>query len=100
MAYQVQVTTPTKELAQALAKVLLAQKLAACVQILGPVESHYEWEGQLEKSEEWLCLIKCTREKYPILESTISHLHPYEVPEIIAVPIEKGLKSYLDWMKK
>ena len=100
MPYQVHITTPTKELAQELAKGLVSAQLAACVQVLGPIKSHYEWKGKVEQAEEWLCLIKCTRENYSQLEQKICEMHPYEVPEIIATPIENGLKSYLKWIEE
>ena len=77
----------------------LERRLAACVQILGPIESHYWWKGKIEQSPEWLCLIKTIRGKYPAVEATIRANHSYEVPEIVACPIELGSEPYLEWLR-
>jgi periplasmic divalent cation tolerance protein len=74
------------------------QKLAACVQINGPIESTYRWKGKVETSTEWLCLIKTWEDLFGKVEAAIKKLHPYETPEIIAVPIVKGSKEYLTWL--
>ena len=95
---QVMTTTETKEQAQVIAKHLVEAKLAACVQITGQIESIYHWKGKVENAQEWLCLIKTQDDLYNKVEAAIKSLHPYETPEIIAVPIVKGSKEYLKWM--
>jgi len=95
---QVVTTWPRKQDAQAVARTLLETRLAACVQILGPIESTYWWQGQIERSEEWLCLIKTTQEHWEGLATAIRSSHPYQVPEIIALPIIAGSDGYLKWL--
>lgn len=96
---QVTTTASTKEEAGRIAKALLEQRLAACVQIAGPVESHYWWKGRLEQSAEWLCIVKTLRVKYAAVEAAIRAAHSYEVPEIVAVPIDTGSAPYLAWLR-
>ncbi len=96
---QVMTTTETKEQAQKIAQHLVTEKLAACVQILGPINSIYRWKGKVENTQEWLCLIKTQDDLYNKVEAAIKSLHPYETPEIIAVPIIKGSKEYLSWLE-
>jgi periplasmic divalent cation tolerance protein len=95
---QITTTTETKEEAQKIAQYLVEQKLAACVQISGPIESTYRWKGKVETAEEWLCLIKTRENLFDKVETAIKKLHSYETPEIIAVPIVKGSKEYLHWI--
>lgn len=95
---QISTTTETKEQAQKIAQYLVEQKLAACVQITGPIESTYRWKGKVETAKEWLCLIKTRASLFKKVESAIKKLHPYETPEIIAVPIIKGSREYLKWL--
>jgi len=95
---QISTTTETKEQAQKIAKHLVEQKLAACVQITGPIESTYRWKGKVETANEWLCLIKTLATSFKKVEVAIKKLHPYEIPEIIAVPLTKGSKEYLKWL--
>ena len=96
---QVMTTTETKEQAQTIAQHLVERKLAACVQITGPITSIYRWKGKVENAQEWLCLIKTQDDLYNKVEAAIKSLHPYETPEIIAVPIIKGSKEYLSWLE-
>ena len=91
-------TLPDAAHAQALATALVEARLAACVNILAPCRSVYRWQGQIEDATEVPLLIKTTVERYAELEVEIRRLHPYELPEIIAVPIERGLPDYLDWI--
>ena len=91
---------PNQESAEKLAQILIQEKVAACVNVLAPCTSFYEWQGQLEKSQEIPLLIKSTQQKYRLLEDCILRHHPYELPEIISVPIDKGLSSYLDWVNE
>jgi len=97
---QISTTTETKEQAQTIAQHLVDTKLAACVQITGPITSIYRWKGKVENAQEWLCLIKTQDDLYDKVEAAIKKLHPYETPEIIAVPIVKGSIEYLDWIDK
>ena len=97
-AIQVITTTETKAGAQAIANTLVAKRLAGCAQIIGPITSTYWWEGQIETAEEWLCVIKSRRDLYEELEKAIRELHPYDVPEILAVPVAAGSKDYLEWL--
>jgi periplasmic divalent cation tolerance protein len=89
---------PERAAAERLADALLEQRLAACVNILAPCRSVYRWKGALQHDEEHPMLIKTTSERYAALEAAIRAGHPYELPEIIAVPIERGLQGYLDWV--
>jgi periplasmic divalent cation tolerance protein len=95
---QITTTTETKEQAEKIAKHMVEAKLAACVQIVGPITSIYRWKGKVENAQEWLCLIKTKDDLYNKVEAAIKSLHPYETPEIIAVPILKGSKEYLNWL--
>ena len=83
--------------ADELASGLIAKKLAACVQI-SPITSYYEWKGEVNKDSELLLLIKAKAGSYPGIEGFIKANHSYEVPEIVRVPIEDGLTSYLRWI--
>ena len=91
-------TTETKLDAQAIANAVIEKRLAACVQIMGPITSTYWWQGEIETAEEWQCIIKSRQDLYPALEETILKAHPYEVPEILAVPVAAGHKDYLKWL--
>lgn len=93
-------TCPDRETAEQIANALVTQGLAACVNLAPSVTSIYEWEGKLETAEEILLLIKTSKHRYTELEQAILSLHPYELPEIIAVPVEQGLPGYLNWVKK
>jgi periplasmic divalent cation tolerance protein len=89
---------PERAVAERLADMLIAEQLAACVNILAPCRSVYRWKGALQHDEEHPMLIKTTAERYPALEQALRKGHPYELPEIIAVPIERGLPAYLEWV--
>ena len=95
---QISTTTDTKEEAERISRQLLEAKLAACVQIFGPVSSSYWWKNKIEQSDEWLCLIKTRKKLFDEVEKTISSIHSYETPEIIATPIIAGSKEYFDWI--
>jgi periplasmic divalent cation tolerance protein len=96
---QVVTTAGTREDADRIARAVVEQRLAACAQVIGPISSTYWWEGQIEMAEEWLCLIKSTEQAYPALEEAIRSVHPYEVPEIMAVPVVAGSETYLAWLE-
>ncbi|HOQ42664.1 MAG TPA: divalent-cation tolerance protein CutA [Smithellaceae bacterium] len=95
---QVMMTTETEEQAQQIAKHLVEEKLAACVQICGPMESIYRWKGKIEMAPEFLCLVKTREDLFPQVEAAIKKLHSYETPEIIAVPIVRGSTEYMTWL--
>jgi periplasmic divalent cation tolerance protein len=95
---QVITTTETEADAQVIAKALVDRRLAGCVQIIGPITSTYRWEGKIETAGEWLCVIKSRADLYEALEEAIRDVHPYDVPEILAVPVTAGSKDYLDWL--
>lgn len=89
---------PDGESAKALAAHLVEARLAACVNVLAPCHSVYRWQGQLETASEVPLLIKTTQERYAELEAALRARHPYELPEIVAVPITQGLAEYLAWV--
>ena len=91
-------TCPDADTAASIAAALVDQKLAACVNIIKGIRSIYHWEGKRQCDEECLMLIKTRRDRYPDLEDRVRILHPYEVPEIIALPLEAGLATYLKWV--
>lgn len=89
---------PDEAAARSLAALLVEKRLAACVNILAPCRSVYRWQGRVEDATEVPVLIKTTDARYPELESTIRTAHPYELPEIVAVPVARGLPDYLAWV--
>jgi periplasmic divalent cation tolerance protein len=95
---QVSTTVEKKEDAKRLAELALNQRLAACVQVIGPITSTYWWQGKMEKAQEWLCLMKTGKDLYEALERAIKSIHPYDEPEIIALPIVGGSQGYLCWI--
>ncbi|MCY1284774.1 Divalent-cation tolerance protein CutA [compost metagenome] len=90
--------TPDAETAARLSRAVLEARAAACVNRLPPVESEYWWQGALERAQEWPLLIKTTRARYAALEAVIRQHHPYDVPEIVAVPVTAGFAPYLAWL--
>jgi periplasmic divalent cation tolerance protein len=90
---------PDRESAEKLATLLIARRLAACVNILAPCSSVYRWQGGIRHDEEHPLLIKTVQDRYAELEASIRGNHPYELPEIIAVPIIHGLPAYLQWVE-
>jgi periplasmic divalent cation tolerance protein len=91
-------TCPDQDSAQTIAEQLVDQSLAACVNILPGIKSIYSWRGKRETAQEQLLVIKTTKNAYGTLEKVIIGLHPYELPEIIAVNIENGNANYLKWI--
>ncbi len=92
-------TCPDHETAISMANSIIDAELAACVNIIPNLTSIYRWEGKRQQGTEELLLIKTTASAYPALQQYIVAEHPYELPEIIAVPIETGLPAYLDWLR-
>lgn len=89
---------PDAALAQQIAETLVGEQLAACVNIMAPCRSVYRWQGKLENASEVPLQIKTTAVAYPALQARLLQLHPYEVPEIIALPLAAGLPAYLTWV--
>ncbi|MBI2992976.1 MAG: divalent-cation tolerance protein CutA [Gammaproteobacteria bacterium] len=91
-------TCPGSITAKNIANELISSQLAACVQIVAGVQSFFRWVGKVDNKEEHLLLIKTTAERYRELEGRITALHPYEIPEIVAIPFSDGLSAYLSWI--
>ncbi len=96
---QVQTTAGSKEEADRLAAELLESRLAACVQVLGPMESRYWWEGGLESATEWLCLAKTTADRVDEVVAAIGQAHSYDTPEVLATAVAGGSGRYLRWVE-
>jgi periplasmic divalent cation tolerance protein len=96
---QVTTTTASAEEAREIARVLVEGRLAGCVQIVGPIESVYRWQGKIESAGEWQCLAKTSMAKYTAVEAAIVKTHSYETPEIIATPIVDSSEAYLSWLR-
>ncbi len=93
-------TCPDEETAQQLAQYLVEQRLAACVNLLPKTTSVYAWQAEIHTEQEVLLLIKTHADRYAALEQALEAQHPYDVPEIIAVAIQQGLDTYLDWINQ
>ena len=93
-------TMPSEDQAQEMARTLLQERLCACVNILPGVRSLYSWQGNLNEDSEVICLLKTERDRFEALKSRILELHPYELPEVIALPVVLAHKPYLDWIRK
>ncbi len=96
---QVLTTTESKQEAEKLASSLVEARLAACVQVVGPIGSTYWWKGALERAQEWLCIAKTPLGRYDEVEAHIRENHSYEVPEITALPVVQGSNDYLTWIE-
>jgi periplasmic divalent cation tolerance protein len=97
---QVSTTTASRDDALRIAQVLVEKRLAGCVQIIGPITSVYRWQGRIEQTEEWQCIIKSRQDLFDALADAIWAGHPYDVPEILAVPVIAGSKDYLAWLEE
>lgn len=95
----VMITTPSPETGKQIAEALVTQKLAACVNVLPGIRSIYAWKGALQQDDESLLIVKSRLELFEALQAAVRSLHPYEVPEIIALPVVAGAQSYLDWWR-
>ncbi|HUO61577.1 MAG TPA: divalent-cation tolerance protein CutA [Candidatus Acidoferrales bacterium] len=91
-------TTGSREQAQHLAHELVSRRLAACVNIVGPISSVYRWKGKVDGAEEYLLLIKTTAAEFAAIRDAILELHTYELPELLQLQIETGLADYLEWI--
>jgi periplasmic divalent cation tolerance protein len=95
---QIITTADDKIVIEKIGRDLVEKRLVACAQILGPIQSVYQWKGTVENADEWLLLMKSKASLYPAIEEEIRRQHPYELPEIIATSIDNGLAGYLDWV--
>jgi periplasmic divalent cation tolerance protein len=97
---QVLTTVGSEGEAARIASLLVEKRLAACVQVVGPITSRYCWEGAIEEEREWQCLVKTTASAYDEVEAAILEAHSYDEPEIIATPIVAGSPGYLTWLEE
>lgn len=97
---EVRVAVPDTETGLALAHDLVARQLAACVQVVGPITSVYSWQGETRQSDEWLILIKTTVDAFEKLSAVVVAGHPYEMPEILGVPVTHELPEYAEWVRR
>ncbi len=97
---QVVTTTDTEEAAKQLAGAVVEKRLAACAQLIGPITSVYWWKGEIQENQEWLVVLKSSRALFGDLQAAVTALHPYDVPEILAIPIADGDQTYLDWLNR
>jgi periplasmic divalent cation tolerance protein len=93
------VTAPNLKTARSLAQAVLRTRLAACANLVPRLESHYWWQGRLEKSAEVLIVLKTTRTRLAALERRVLELHPYDTPEFLVLPLSGGSNRYLDWLQ-
>ena len=91
-------TCASEQEAEALARSMVEQGVAACVNVIGGVKSYYHWQGKLESAAEWLLLIKSSRSAFAALRAALERAHSYEVPEVIALPVVDGSPNYLNWL--
>ena len=94
------VTAGSEAEAETIAKALVEERLAACVNILSPIRSIYRWQGQVADDREWLLVIKTQAERFAVVEAKVKALHSYQVPEVIALPIVAGAEGYLRWLRE
>lgn len=95
----VYITAPDEQMAVAIAKELVGQRLAACVNIVRNIRSIYSWHGKIEDDQEVLMIVKTMRGRFEKLKQTVKEIHSYTVPEIIAIPIVDGSEDYLNWLR-
>ena len=97
---QVFTTVDGETQARSLAQAVVEARLVACAQVLGPLHSVYWWQGKVEDAQEWLLILKSRADLYPALEAWLQEHHPYDTPEILALPVEAGSEAYLTWMNR
>ena len=95
---QVITTTASREEAERIGRTLVEERLAACAQVSGPLTSFYRWQGRLEDSSEWYCVLKTAVDRYAALETRLKSLHSYDTPEIIALPVLSASAEYSAWI--
>jgi periplasmic divalent cation tolerance protein len=95
---QVLTTTGSEAEAERIGSMLIERRLAACVQIIGPIASRYRWKDEIEEAREWQCVAKTEAPRYPEVEAAIREAHSYEEPEVVATPIVAGSSGYLGWI--
>lgn len=97
---QVVTTISSEQKAQRIATALVELRLAACAQVAGPIKSVYWWEGEIQSTEEWTCTLKTRRDRCEQIEELLPELHPYDVPEMLILPILDGSAAYLAWLER
>jgi len=97
---EVRVTAGSRQEADRIASAVVSRRLAACAQVVARITATYWWEGEVQRSEEWLLLMKTTADRFDELAACVRELHSYEVPEIVAVPIVRGTPDYLEWIRR
>ncbi|MCK5228887.1 MAG: divalent-cation tolerance protein CutA [Desulfobulbaceae bacterium] len=97
---QIVTTVENEDDAKKIAELLVKRRLAACVQIVGPVTSYFRWDGKIDTAGEYQVIIKSRTDLFPELESVLTEAHPYDVPEILAIPILAGGEGYLNWLSE
>jgi periplasmic divalent cation tolerance protein len=95
---QVTTTTESREAAVNIGRQLVEKRLVACAQVAGPILSIYWWQGRMEETEEWFCVVKTRQSLYQKVEHEIKELHPYELPEIVGTAIDRALQEYANWV--
>jgi periplasmic divalent cation tolerance protein len=93
------VTAPSPDVGAALGRALVDERLAACVNVIPGLTSIYRWQGQREEASECLLVIKTDETRYAELERRVLELHPYEIPEVLALPVERGAPAYVEWLR-
>lgn len=93
------ITAGSEEEAEKIARTLVAEQLAACVNVVSPIRSIYRWEGKVQDDREWLLFIKTQQTRFAAVEARVKTLHSYQVPEVIALPVVDGSEKYLGWVK-
>lgn len=96
---QVTVVAASREEADRITESAVAGRLAACGQVIGPAASTFRWEGRVQRAEEWICVLKTTRGRYPELQRLVLRMHSYRNPEIIATALAAGSDDYLAWLR-
>lgn len=94
----VQVTAPSRQVADDLGRAAVDARLAACAQVSGPIRSTYRWRGEVAQADEWLCTCKTAATQVGALAALVRRLHPYDMPEVVVVPVVAGDPAYLAWV--
>lgn len=96
---RVETTVDSRDGAERLARSVVEHRLAACAQVSGPITSFYRWEGRIQADEEWTVVVKTAADRLDELTAHIGEVHPYDVPEVVAVPVTGGSPAYLEWVR-